>query len=252
MNIPNPLYQVGDTYFPEPMRNGQWTTPRGGDELFSDNDAALVYYKKQFFREFIYQVLFETTTPYWREVMAESQLAETESGPQVLDGQKAMRYIISKFPENLEEYLNTLCAKVLDKEFNVVGAEDPGPKFAEIAKIYKAIRRCPSADPNEFGIAYYLRLIKMHLNANPHYHVPRESGYILHDVAQDCYAANKVGTSHPTLNLLAAKSTRLTRPDSARLGRDLAENNLTWAGTQPESCQVDLECLNDVYLIIKQ
>ena len=40
--------------------------------------------------------------------------------------------------------------------------------------------------------------------------------------------------------------------DSARLGRDLAENNLTWAGTQPESCQVDLECLNDVYLIIKQ
>ena len=105
-----------------------------------------------------------------------------------------MRYIISKFPENLAEFLNTLCAKALDKEFDILGTEDPGPKFAEIAKIYKAIRKCPSAGPNEFGIAYYRRLIKMHLNANPHYHVPRESGWFLLDNAQDCYAANKVVT----------------------------------------------------------
>ena len=188
----DPLYQVGDIYYLETMRNGQLTTARGGDELFSENDKDLLYYKKQFFREFIYQVLFETTTPYWREVMAESQLVDIGPGPQVLDGQKAMRYIISKFPENLAEYLETLCAKVLEKEFNIVGAEDPGPKFAEIAKIYKAIRKCPGVDPNEFGQPYYLRLIKMHLNANPHYHVPRESGWYLLSLAQDCYAANKV------------------------------------------------------------
>ena len=108
----DPLYQVGDIYYLETMRNGQLTTARGGDELFSKNDADLLYYKKQFFREFIYQVLFETTTPYWRDVMAESQLVDIGPGPQVLDGQKAMRYIISKFPENLEEFLNTLCAEV--------------------------------------------------------------------------------------------------------------------------------------------
>ena len=125
--------------------------------VMTANRRSIIHMKNREYCDFIYNLMYQTSTQHWRKIMSMAYMDDLSMG----DGQYAIQLIRNSFATQNSGYVRTYVVKFKSNNYDVCDAGDPQTTLMALYDLYRVITQTP--DGPTYSVKWYADEVINHL-----------------------------------------------------------------------------------------